>query len=349
MRKSIYFAVLVGLIAVLVAPPGFAQEQPDPASYVQDIERNRLAPTGMKFLSVSLDARAASMADAITAQEHASSMAMFYNPAALGRVETTVDASAGQVQWIGNIDYNYATASYRPGDGLGVVGISVVGVDYGTFQETIAFDNDQGYMDIGEYSPSGVAVGLGYGRAVSDRFSVGGHIRYVRQSLGNTVFGTTEDGYSRRDYTKGVGAADFGVIYRTGFRSLNFAMSVRNLAPEVTYEEENFELPLTFRVGVAMDMIDFTNLDPNMHSFLVSVDAERPRDYSEQIKVGGEYLAFNTLALRAGYIFPTDEQGINAGVGVQQDVMGVNFRASYAFGQWNRFENVNRISLKIGM
>jgi hypothetical protein len=348
MRKSIYFAVLVGLFTVLVAPPGFAQQ--DPGSFVRDIERNRLAQTGMKFLSVSLDARAAALADAITAQEHASSVAMFYNPAALGRVSSTVDASVGQVQWIGEIDYNYATASYRPGEGLGVFGFSVVGVDYGTFNETIAFDNEDGYMDIGTYSPSGMAIGVGYGRAVSDRFSVGGHLRYVQQSLGNTVFGTTEgDGYSRREYTKGVGAADFGVIYQTGFRSLTFAMSVRNLAPEVTYEEENFELPLTFRVGLAMDMIDLTNLDPNMHSFLISVDAERPRDYSEQIKVGGEYLIFNTLALRAGYIVPTDEQGINAGVGVQQDVMGVDFRASYAFGQWNRFENVNRISVKLGI
>src|SRR3712207_8583717 len=43
--------------------------------------------------------------------------------------------------------------------------------------------------------------------------------------------------------------------------------------------------------------------------------AENPRDYSEQIRLGGEYTFMNTLALRAGYVFPTDEEGFNLGFG----------------------------------
>jgi hypothetical protein len=353
MRKLSVTTAFIGLLAVLCVSTGLAQDVPGKEDLITDISRDRLAQTGMKFLTVSLDPRAAALSSAVTAQAPGSSVSMFYNPASMGDMENSVDASLGQVQWIGDVYYNYASAAFKPlGGSLGVVGLSLVSVDYGDFLGTIRYDNERGYIDMGTYSPSALAFGMGYARAVTTRFSVGGNVKFVRQSIGESVMALNSDGSgvgATEDFAESSFAFDFGTVYKTGFRSLNFAMSVRNFSREVTYVEESFELPLTFRIGVAMDMMDFTSLDSDMHAFVVGVDAVRPRDYSEQIRVGGEYLFYNTLALRGGYTFPTDEQGVNLGVGLQQELMGASFNASYAFSQWNRFEDVNRISVRIGL
>ena len=67
------------------------------------------------------------------------------------------------------------------------------------------------------------------------------------------------------------------------------------------------------------------------HSWLVSVDASNPRDFSEQIKVGTEYRFLGMFSLRAGYAFPTDEQGVSLGLGLKQGVGPIGFGADYSF------------------
>ena len=349
MKKRAYLSMLLVLgLLIPVAFPSYAQE--NPADLVEDIGRDRLAQTGMKFLSVSLDARAAAVADAVTALS-GRSLSMFYNPAGMGLMESEVHAALGQVQWIAEMNFNYASVAFQPLSGrLGVFGLTLVAADYGEFTETIRFDNDKGYQVLGSYEPTALAVGLGYARSLTDRFAVGGNVKYARESLGSAVTSVGEDGsLERGDYAESTVAFDFGVLYRTGFRSLNFAMSVRNLASEVTYYEENFELPLTFRVGVSMDMVDFTSFDQNTHALLLSVDAQRPRDYSEQINAGIEYRFLDVLALRTGYTYPTDEQGISLGAGVHTGLAGADFSFDYAYTQFGLFGNVNRLSLQVGM
>jgi hypothetical protein len=147
----------------------------------------------------------------------------------------------------------------------------------------------------------------------------------------------------RKAYSKNVIAVDFGVIYDMGFRSLKLAMNARNFSRELTYAEENFELHLTFRIGLSMDLMDLTAMNQNMHSLLFSVDTERPRDYYEQLKVGLEYTLMNTFAVRAGYIAPTDEQGLNFGVGLKS-IAG--FSVEYSYSDYGIFDAVNRFSVK---
>ena len=315
-----------------------------------DIDRDRLAQAGMKFLSMSVGARAAAMGDALTAQE-GSSLSMFYNPANMARMNSVTHASFGQVQWFSDITYNAGSVAFRPLDGTyGTFGLSLVSVNYGDFEETIRADNELGFRDVGTFSPSALAAGLGYARALSDQFSVGGHLKYAFQSLGASTMRLNEGGDPvRQDNQVGTVAADFGVLYRTGFRSLNFAVSVRNFSRELTYAEESFELPLTFRVGASMDMIDLTQLNSDMHSARLAIEAQRPRDYAEQIKAGLEYTFMDLLSLRGGYVFPHDERGINLGAGIQTDVGGVGFGFNYAYTELGVFGNINRFGLEFSL
>ena len=173
---------------------------------------------------------------------------------------------------------------------------------------------------------------------------MGANAKYVSQDLGTAVIAA--DG-STEDNEASTVAFDFGVLYKTGFRSLNFAMSVRNFAQELNYVDENFELPLTFNVGVSMNMVDLSGMDPNTHAFNLSVEAERPRDFDEQLKIGGEYTFRNLLSLRAGYTFPTDVQGISLGGGLNLDTASIGIGINYAFTSFDVFDAVHRIGVQL--
>lgn len=330
---------LCGLALALLAPALAPAAQ-------QIEEREKLAQTGLKFLSVAGDPRAASLSSAVTALEGGASM-LFHNPAGMAWMGGGSDVSLSQTGWIADITYNHAAAALQPAGGrYGVFGVSLTFVDYGELQETVRADNEQGFLDVGTFSPTGFAAGLGYARAVTDRFSVGGQVKYASQDLGDPISGVSEGEFTRESVSEGTLAYDFGVHYKTGFESLSFAVSARNFAPEISFAEESFQLPLTLQIGVAMDVIDLTALDPGTHRLVVSADAANPRDFAEQIKLGGEYTFLNTLSLRGGYTFPTDEEGVSLGAGIRQSLGGVGLGADYAYTDFGAFSGVHRVAVR---
>lgn len=312
------------------------------------IAQKKRAQTTMKFLSTSLDARAAGMGDTHTALQTGAT-AMFYNPSSMAQMQDKISVTAGHLQWIADITYNSAGIAYRPSDGrYGVVGLNLATVDYGEFQETILSDNEQGYLDMGTFSPTSISVGLSYAVALSSEFMIGSNVKYVSLDLANAVtgFGEGDNNFTRSKYRANTMAVDFGLLYKIGFESLKFAMSVRNFSPEVTFDQETAEIPLTFRIGVSMNMIDLTNIDSDLHSLVLAVDANRPRDFYEQIMIGTEYTFMDRFSLRGGYVFPTDESNLSAGVGVRQPIGNSDIQIDYSYTTFGVFENVQRLSLK---
>lgn len=310
----------------------------------------KLAQTGMKFLSVSTDPKISAMGDAASAVEGRSE-SMFFNPAAMARLDHNVDAGAGSVRWIAGIHYVYGSLAFRPAHGkYGVIGVSVVSVMYGDFNATIRSTSESGYENVGTFSPSAGCVGLGYANALTDKFAIGGNVKYVYQNLGSvytSILGNNQ--YGRTDYARNVMAFDFGILYRTGYKSLLFGMHVRNFSQEIKYLEEGFQLPLTFKVGLSMNVLDFFDVDPGKHTLLLSVDAVHPRDYPEQINVGGEYLFAGMFALRAGYSTPNDEHGFNAGVGLLKNFSGYQIGWDYAYTPFGLFGDVHRFSFHFAL
>jgi len=315
-------------------------------------QNQKLAQTGMKFLNMSLDARSSAFGEAITSLETNSS-AMFYNPASMARLEGIADITLGSTKFIAEINYYNAAVAFAPFNGdYGIFGFSFVSVDYGDFLGTVRANNQQGYVDVGTFSPTAMAFGIGYAKSLSEKFSVGANVKYVRQSLGISVVndllidpfqgyisGTTEE--NKLD----VLAFDFGVIYKTGFKSLNIGMSVRNFAREVKYKQDGFQLPLIFQIGASFNFADLMDVDKNEHSILLTVDANHPRDYPEQILVGAEYTFMNILSLRAGYSAPNDERDFSAGVGLKKDIGGLDLGVDYCYTPFGVFNSVHRVSI----
>ncbi|MBN2572268.1 MAG: PorV/PorQ family protein [Ignavibacteriales bacterium] len=312
------------------------------------------AQTGFKFLSVSTDARVSGMGDAVTSLQHGYSSAMFYNPAGMANMEKMVDAHFGHTQWIAGINYiNYGIA-IQPfkNDNYGVLGFSVVAVKYGDMQRTIKYDNEQGYLDLGTFDPIAISMQLGYAKMLSNKFSIGGNIKWCQLSLGTHLVSYEDVGNNiptkQEEFEQSSLAFDFGLIYQTGFKSLNLGMSVRNFSQEVKFIKEEFQLPLTFQVGVSMDMLDlFPSIDPKMHSFLLSVDAAHPRDFDEQLNIGCEYSFMDMVALRAGYTYPADERDFTFGAGVMKELSGLLIGVDYSYSPFGVFDNVHRISVHV--
>lgn len=342
--------MLLLLMLFTMAPAAMAQEEEEGNGAIVDENTDKRAQTGFKFLRTSVSARAAAMADAMTAIE-TGSMAMFYNPATMAHMTNFVSASAGVTEFFADIKYNAASVAVSPASGrYGVFGLSFMNVDYGDLEGTIRVDNERGYENFGSFSPTAMMLGLGYAKALSDRFAVGGNVKYAMQDLGDALAEAASDASDGvwQENRESTVAFDIGVLYDTGFESLKFAMSARNFSREITYHEENFELPLLLTIGLSMDMTDLFAANQDAHSLVLAVDAYRPRDFYEAFNVGAEYGFMNLLYLRAGYVAPTDEQGINLGVGINTDVSGISLAADYAFTDFGLLGDVHRLALQFG-
>lgn len=319
------------LLVVLLAIPGMPQKN------------KKLAQTGFEFLSVQSDGRAAGMGGAVNSLEMQSG-SLFFNPAGMARMTGRIDLSASDNRWIADIHHNTYSAAFSPRRGLyGVLGFSVQSIDYGDrFYGTMVDGSEQGYVDTGDLSPSGTALGVGYAKALTDRFSVGGQVRWVTQDLGTFTLPQTDSTNTKESYDLTVMAYDFGTLFRTGFKSLVFGMSVRNFSKEVKYIEDGFQLPMVFTLGISMDLMDFFGETGIKQSLIVSADATHYRSHPEQVMIGLDYKMMNLLSLRTGYVHGNDEDGLSFGLGVTR----FGFALDYAYTPFGIFDKVQRVTAR---
>lgn len=307
----------------------------------------KLAQTGFQFLSVVSDARAAGMAEAMTSLEMRSS-SLFFNPAGLASMDVLADVSASRNEWIADISHNTFSLALRPVRGeYGVLGFTFQNVDYGDFLGTrVDKKTDRGFVDTETFGLTSMALGVGYAKRLTDRFSVGAHVRWVQQDLGESIvpeISTKLDTTQRKASNKlSAIAIDFGTQFRTGIKSLVFGMSVRNFSKEIKYAEEGFQLPLVFNLGISMDVMDLFGEMPLKQSLVMSVDACHHRDHPEQVKIGLDYRLMNLLSIRGGYVSSNDEDGFSFGMGVSRYGLSLD----YAYTPFGVFDKVQRMTAR---
>ena len=327
MKKSV---LVLGVVfsATILAVPAHSQIK-------------KLAQSGLQFLKVDVSPRAAALGGAYTMPGDDAS-AMFYNPAGMARMEHGLDFFASRTEWLADISYNAAGVA-KAFENLGTFGVSLVFADYGDdIMGAQVAQTEKGYELTGTLDVGAYAAGLSYARALTDKFAVGGQIKYASQHLGESVL--TAGGSSEENKVSGF-AFDFGTIFYPGFESLRIGMSVNNFSSQFEYEEEPFQLPLTFRIGAAMDVLDL--MGEHSNPLLLAIDALHPRDYTERIHVGGEYWYNGFVALRAGYKFNYNEESFSLGAGVKHTVGGTSVKLDYSYSDLDIFDAVSRFSLGI--
>ncbi len=312
------------------------------------VAQNKMGQTGAQFLSVTSDAWGGGMAEAMTIIEMGSASLLF-NPAGMARMDATLDIMASQNQWIGDITHNVFTIALNPRQGkYGVLGASFLSVDYGEMQGTMAWGNDKGYIDTEIIKPTAYSAGVGYAKSLSDKFAIGGQLKYIGMNYGRSVF-PDEDGNvdTVKSHIAFASAFDVGTIFKTGWHSLTFGMSVRNFSDEAKIEKESFQLPLTFSLGIGMDIFDLFRETMGDQQLQIALDALHYRSHPEQIKLGLEYRPITMLALRTGFYTSEDENAnsfdkndLTFGIGIQQ--FGLVFDYAYTpKGVWNEVHRVS--------
>ena len=318
-------------------------------------QATKFAQAGMGFLKIDPAADVAALGGThIGTAGRATSM--FSNPAALALLEGG-DATIGVTDWIADISLYSVAAAYRIED-IGVFGINVVSMDYGTFRGTRPWQNgddpglrDQGYIELGDFEVTELAVGISYARQITGQFYVGGNIRYALQDLGSVdIIDAFTGNIVNTDNSINSIVFDFGTIYYPGFHDLRFGASVRNFASQSDYFDQRFELPLTLDFGIAMDVLNLFDAAPGPENsqLTLALDWVHPRDFSERLHLGLEYGFLDTVFLRGGYKFNYDEESFTGGLGVQLQRSGYGIRADYAYSAFGEFfGSVNRITLSI--
>ncbi len=305
---------------------------------------NKLAQSTMNFQLVSISPKASAMGDAYYAVGTGAE-SIFYNPAGIAEMDHTFNVVVDYTQWIADINYIGGAAAWNLGN-AGVVGVSLMSVNYGTIYGTSLDPNPGGalgYIDNGTLSNvNAYSFGISYAKAISTQFSIGGNVRIAGQNLGSNTFvdGTTV----KNDASKLV--FDAGVKYYTGYKNFRFGMAIRNFSSNIVREAIYEQLPLTFTVGAAIDLLDYINpMHSQDDSFTFAVDFLHSNNYSERFNIGAEYKFMGMVALRAGYQTNRDVASWSAGIGLNKTIAGNNIEVNYSFSKMDVFKNVNRLSV----
>jgi hypothetical protein len=272
------------------------------------------------------------------------SASLFFNPAGIAEMDHFMDVSASYNKWIADISHNTFSMAVQPQRGrYGAVGVDVQFVDYGEVLGTMLTENGQDYVDTEIIKPTALAVGLGYAKALNNRFSVGGSARIVHWDLGENTVPLTEGKTTRTHNEITPVSFNFGTFYKTGFKSLAFGMCVRNLSQEIKFADEGFQLPLVFAMGISMNVMDFVSAGGDGQSLMLMLDANHDRSHREQVMAGMEYQVLRVIALRGGYIYGNDEDKLSFGFGLSYS----GFAFDYAYTPYGVFNDVQRVTVRL--
>ncbi len=310
--------------------------------------------TAMQFLHVMPCARGTALGDAYSVMSSGAE-AVFWNPSGVALTQHQ-QLSSTFVSWI--FDTKQGALSYAtPLGGLGSVGFQIQYVDFGEIEET-SLDRpyiknlDEPGMTGRTFHPYSYLIGATYASNLTDRFSTGLSIKFAHESLfseGNVTTMVSQGIYqSVNTWANGL-MFDFGVHYNTGYRTVQIGATVQNFGPNVKYATESNPVPLLFRFGIVGDLIGADALlypTEGDNRLSLAFDLFQPNDYTQQQHVGVEYEFAHTFALRAGYKFNYDSEGLTLGAGIKQNLGSVNFSFDYSYGSMSYdLGAVQRISL----
>jgi hypothetical protein len=312
-----------------------------------------------QFLLIEPSARLAAMGNAGVGLP-GGIQSVYYNAGQIGRLDRPA-VQLTHSEWLAGITYDYAAATIPAGH-FGNLFASVTSLNSGDIDVRTV----EAPLGTGErYTVSDLALGLGYGRQVSDRFAAGAQVNYVAETIWHTslktvtlnvgtVYRLTESGV-----TVGAGIANYGATARFGGRDL--AMQYDNdpnrhgdnsALPGERFTD-NFPVPVLFRVGASVPVqVSYAG------RLTFVADAFHPSDNTESVSLGGEWTWRNALSLRTGWQNARPQQwswkhpfrqeaetGLTAGAGLAGDLGGRRFHFDYAWADQGRLEQTHRFTL----
>ena len=251
--------------------------------------QNKVGTTAAEFLTIPVGAKAMGMGGAFTGLAD-DITAAFYNPGSLSRIKGS-QFITNYSEWLVDSKYSWIGLGIKASDD-DYIALSVTNLDYGE-EEVTTISEPEGTGEM--WSASDIAISLSYSRNLTDRFSIGGSVKYIQQKIWNESASTF--------------AADLGLLYKTQVEGLNIGMSITNFGTQMkldgkdlltavdvdeSYNYNNstitsslstdeWELPLVFTVGLSWRFDLLNDL-----AFTTATDAAVPSNENAHINIGGE-------------------------------------------------------------
>lgn len=319
----------------------------------QLLAQNKVGTTAAPFLGIGAGPRAIGMGGAFTAVAN-DPTALFWNPAGISRDGRT-QAVLEHTNYLVGTSYNFFGAVVTL-DQDNAIGLSVTNLAYGGSDVT-TIDQPDGTGET--WDANDWAIGLSYSRNLTDRFSIAGTAKMVIQQIW-------------RESATGF-ALDAGLLYITPFNDMKIGMAISNfgsdmqlsggdllrtVSPDETvvganskipaeYYTASYPLPLIFRVGLAMDVVNSSN-----NRVTLAVDAIHPSDNVQTMNFGAEYCWNNMVSVRAGYkslFVPDNQEGLTLGLGLSYDISSrFNVKLDYAYQNYSLLKNIQKFALTVG-
>jgi len=322
----------------------------------------RVGTTTADLLEIGFGSAATAMGDAYVAMSDNSS-GLYWNPAGLAYL-TQNEAQFSVQPWVADINMSFSSVGVVIPD-IGVIGLGLIYGDYGQMDvTTVNFQEGTGE----QFSANTYALSLAFARKLTDWFAFGLSGKYVGMNIWhmsanalaldlgvkiNTRF-FSPDGKRENGLRIGMSISNYGT--RMKFDGLDLTYPI-DILPDQSgnfantpgqFQLQGWELPLMFRLGVALTVIKTEN-----QQLAIAVDALHPNNNAESINIGGEY-AYNApgmgkFFLRGGYkgLFLTDSQyGLALGAGVEKYILGnVALRFDYVYRDMGLLGKVNAYTL----
>lgn len=319
------------------------------SAFAQDV--SKVGTTAAKFLTIPVGSRSIGMGGAFVSLANDAS-ALYWNPSGIARL-TAREVLVSHSRWLADIRSDFAGVVLPFGD-FGTVGFSVTAMTMPEMEVTTeSFPEGTGEM----FSVGSYAFGISYARTLTDWFSIGGTVKYIRETIYNSSSG-------------GI-AVDLGTLFTTPFQGIRLGVSITNFGEklQMTGEDllvqkdidesqfgnnssvnaylstEKFELPLVLRLSISGEALKSDN-----QRLTLAIDALHPNDNSESVNAGFEYSFFNDLLMLRGGVRSLFQQGTETlytfGGGTRYNVDSrFAIGLDYAFQSFGRLNSVHTFSL----
>ncbi len=330
MKRAIYSALILSFLIFVNSGFGF----------------DKVGTTAAQFLQIGIGAKLSGMGSAGIAIIEGPE-ALYWNPGRIAQ-NRQFAVSAYYADWIADLRHQFIGVTVPVGYS-GTFGLSAITLGGDEFEQT-TLTYQEGNNVMVEYLD--MAIGASYAHSLTDYFSIGGTLKYIRQKLFHETASTI--------------AVDVGTSLRTDLPGFSIGMAMTNLGgemeldgrdiitsepdePATEYQVSSWPLPLTFQVGFGWHLWgknDALSESQNNDS-IIAFDARHINEGFTHWRLGYQYAFKQMLFLRTGYVFGHDTERWSFGTGLSIPVSEFHITVDFAYADLGDLDAVQRISLQI--